>query len=266
MLRTNKIIIIILIIVVLFGWLLLRPSTDVVHPDDPRIGTTKTYDVSMVYITNCSQCSLSRRAQNIGKFLVPQTFLYDSTGFLDDDSKIVQTKEGEIFTIQEVFTNYPHGLERAFRSESAYFVAKDTQGIISVISTNVKDIIQFEKENRNISHQRRINTQLIDDIDGRGISWILVELYPILPGEFDRIALPDYAEERRKLVAKIEQEFLDKFPKDQILQYRLDPYHSRVYLQIDNKGPVFYLQAEQVGLNINFISLYNGIGDPLVPR
>ena len=97
-------------VVLLGGWSLLSPSTDKQHTNDSRLNTVLTFDVPMVYITNCSQCSPSSRAQDFNVFLVPQTFLYNTTGFLDDDSVISQVDENEQFTIQEIFTNYTRNI------------------------------------------------------------------------------------------------------------------------------------------------------------
>lgn len=260
----NKIISGVVIVVLVFGWFLFRPSTDKLYPDDSRIGTILTFDVPMVYITNCSQCSLSPRAQDINVFLVPQTFLYNSTGFLDEDSIVSQIDKNEQFTVQEIFTNHPHGLESAFRSNSTYMVVTDQQDSVSVAYKDINEIIEFGINND--TRETQTNSQLISEVENLDMFWINVELNPRLFGDFSNTPLPDNTENRKKVVASIESEFLNKLPADQILEYKSDPYHPRIYLQLDRKDALLYIQTEQTGLNINSISLYIGEGDPIVSQ
>jgi len=260
---STKIILGIVIVVLLCGWFLFRSSTDEIHSNDSRISTVLIFDVPMVYIKNCSQCSLSPRAQDVNVFLVPQTFLYNSTGFLDDNSVVSQVEDGQ-FTIREVFTNHPHGLETAFRSNSTYLVVTDQQGFKSVVYEDVNQIIEFGISNA--TKETLVNSRLISDVESLDIFWVAVELNPRLFGDFSNTPLPDDVENRKKVVEEIQNEFLSKLPDEQKLQYKLDLYHPRIYLQLDKKDAILYMQAEQAGLNIDMISLYGGEGDPIVSQ
>lgn len=253
-------------VVLLSIWFLLRPSTDKQHTNDSRLNTVLTFDVPMVYIKNCSQCSLSSRAQDFNVFLVPQTFLYNTTGFLDDDSVISQVDENEQFTVQEIFTNYTYGIERVFRDkdESTYFVVTDQQGFKSVVYEDVYQIIEFGIDNN--TRETQFNLHLINKLKNLDVFWVNVELNPQLWGDYSNTPLPDNIENRMKIVAEIQNEFLNKLPNEKVLQYKLDPYHPSVYLQLDDKGTVLYMQAEQGGLNIDRIGLYDGEGDPVVSQ
>lgn len=262
--RLKKVIFGIIISALLFGWFLFRPSTDKIQVEDSRVGTVLTFDVPMVYISNCTQCTLSRRAQGVHVFLVPQTFLYNTTGFLDDNSVVSQVDADSQFVVQEVFTNYPHGLERAFRSEHTYLVVTDKQGFTSVTYEDIDEIIELDKSND--SKEDLINSRLVSDVENLSVFWVTVELNPYLFGDYSNNPLPDDVETRKKVVAEIQGEFLSKFPKEQILQYKLDPYHPRVYLQLNKKNALFYIQAEQVSLDVDSISLYIGEGDPIVSQ
>lgn len=217
-----------------------------------------------VYIINCSQCSLSPRAQEINVFLVPQTFLYNTTGFLDVDSVVSQISGSEQFTVREVFTNHPHGLETAFRSDSTYMVVTDQQGFKSVVYEDINEIIGFGIDND--TRETKINSRLISDVENLDVFWISVELKPRLFGDFSNTSLPDDVEDRKQVVADIQNEFLNKLQKDQVLQYKLDPYHPRIYLQLDRKDALLYIQSEQNGLNVNSIGLYIGEDDPIVSQ
>lgn len=255
-----KIISAITFIILLFGWLLFRPSTDKIHQNDSRIGTTLTFDIPMAYITNCSQCSLSYKAQKIGTFLVPQTFLYDSTGFLDEDSIVTQADKNDQFTIQEIFTNYPHGLETAFRNKTTYLVVTNQQGLKSVVYENVDSIIKSDKEN--VTKEATTKTQLLSDVENLDVFWVSIKLNNHMSGNFPNAKLPDDITKRKKLISDIENEFLNKIPKNQILQYVLDPYHPTIYLKLNKKNILLYMQSEQAKLNISSISLYEG-DDPV---
>ncbi len=255
-----KIILAVTFIMLLFGWLLFRPSADKTRQNDSRIGTILTFDVPMIYITNCSQCSLSSRAQKINTFLVPQTFLYDSTGFLDKNSIVTQADKNDQFTIQEIFTNYPHGLETAFRDKITYLVVTNQQGLKSVVYENVSSIIKSDK--KNTTKETVVKTQLLDDVKNLDVFWISIKLNNHMLGDFSDAMLPDDVVKRKKLVSDIENEFINKIPKDQILQYELDPYHPTIYLKLSKKDTLLYIQSEQAKLNIISISLHEG-DDPI---
>ena len=249
----------------LLGWLLFRSSTDTFQVEDSRIGTAKIFDVPMVYINNCSQCSLSPKAQEIGVFLVPQTFLYNTTGFLDKDSVARQVASNEKFSVQEVFTNYPHGIEAAFRSKATYLIVKDSIGFVSVLSEDVDETIQHEKD-YGYSKEELENMQMLKDVSSLDTFWIVVELNTRMFGDFSQTTLPDVASERRAKVTAIQSEFLNKFPREQFLQYKLDQDFPNIYAQMNKTDGILYIQAEKIGLNINSISLYAGKGDPIISR
>ena len=169
-----------------------------------------------------------------------------------------------LLTIQEIFTNYPHGLERAFIDESTYFVVTDQQGFKSIVYENIYQII--ESGIYNDTPETQFNLRLINDLKNLDVFWVNVELDQQLWGYYSNTPLPDNIENRKKIVAEIQNEFLSKLPDEKVLQYKLDPYHPSVYLQLNEKGTVLYMQAEQGELNIDRIGLYYGEGDPVVSQ
>lgn len=258
-----KILIPAIILFILFAaWFLFRPSTDEILLDHYKTNTTMTFDVPMVYVTNCSQCAFSQKAQAIDTFLVPQTFLYEPLLFSDDEFTIQQIPQNETFTIQEVFTNQPHGLEAVFRGDVTYFVITDTQGVTSVTYKDIHNFIVNEADN-----QYPANTSLLNSIADLDTFWISVDLNQHLSDTYADDLLPNEGDERAEKILAIENEFLSKFPTDQIEEYKLDQSQPRVYLKMNKKVGVLYLLAGEVKFNIRSIGLlYTNEDSPAIAQ
>lgn len=247
-----------------FIWYLFLPSKDVTHSESESaeyIGKIMTFDVPMVYVKNCEhKCSFSPRVSSEENYLMPAMSL---TSAINDfgDYEVNYILEDEQFTVLEVFTTYPRGIDNSFNSITTYLVVKDRQGIISIVNRDIYEQIDQEIDSRrknsfNGSFDSFLQEmQFIRDIGELDTFWLEVFLKPINSSE------PYGQEGWDSMIVNIQNNFLNTLPKEYVLEYKKG-IDNHVYIQTDNKNTFLYLLSNRNALNLLSVSLHGENLDP----